>query len=120
MAPTAKKAAASRKSVPVEEMTDEQKVAKSYSVAIQALKDAHLEEFNTLRIAAATELGVTWKPQPTAEQKAEAEIKKLVADNPGLAERYPSLLNFDKGDEDDGSEPEPDPGEDPEPAPPEG
>lgn len=89
-------------------LTTEQKVAKSYSVAIQQLKTNHLDEFNSLRIAAAVGLGVTWKPQPTAEQKAETEIKKLIEDNPGLAERYPELLNLGKGDEDDG---EPDPGD---------
>jgi hypothetical protein len=66
-------------------LTDEQKVAKTYSMANAKLREAHLPEWNRLRQEAATALGVTWEPQPTKEQKAAAEIEKLIAANPGLA-----------------------------------
>lgn len=81
-----------------ENLTKDQLVTKSYGIALQRLKDAHIDEYNRLRIAAAQELGVEWKPQPTKEEKAEAEIRRLVAENPGLADRYPNLL---KGNEEE-------------------
>lgn len=60
---------------------------KAYSEATKRLREAHLDEFNALRKDEAQKLGIAWEPKPTKDQKAEAELKALLAENPALAER---------------------------------
>ena len=56
----------------------------SYTVATQRLREAHLEEFNAFRQEEAKARGVDWTPRPTADQKARAELERLLAENPTL------------------------------------
>ena len=72
------------------EMTSEERdkrLQKAYTAATQRLRDAHRDEFNTLYETAATEQGVEWKPRQTAEQKAESEFDRLLAEYPHLKDR---------------------------------
>jgi len=60
---------------------------KTYDVATQKLRENHTDEFITLRRAAAEELGVTWEPRLTPEQKAERDFDLLVQEYPHLKDR---------------------------------
>lgn len=57
-----------------------------YTAATRRLREAHLAEFNGYRAEEAKARGIEWTPQPTAAEKAAAEIERLLADNPGLAQ----------------------------------
>lgn len=59
----------------------------SYVTATKQLREAHLEEFNTLRQAAAKDLGFEWTPPKTKEQKAEEELAALLEQYPHLREK---------------------------------
>ena len=61
---------------------------KAYSAAEKALREAHADEFRALVTKEAQALGVEYKFRPTKEERAEREIAKLLADNPGLRERF--------------------------------
>jgi len=62
-------------------------LSKAYGKATQQLKEAHRDEFNALYQKAAADEGVEWSPRLSPEQKAEAEVKRLLAEYPGLSQR---------------------------------
>lgn len=60
------------------------KLRESYTTALKQLREKHQDEFNQLRAEAAAELGVEWKPEPSAKDKARAQLRAIFADNPDL------------------------------------
>lgn len=60
---------------------------KAYQQATAALRDEQRERFNVLYSEKALALGVEWKPKQTAEEKAEEEFQRLLAQYPHLAEK---------------------------------
>jgi hypothetical protein len=60
---------------------------KAYGAASQDLREAHREEFDGYYEKRAAEQGVEWHPKPTAEQKAEDALRRLLADHPDVAQR---------------------------------
>jgi hypothetical protein len=77
----------------VTEMTEEQKkersnaLRKAYSNATTRLREAHRTEFDELYSAEAEALGVDFTPKPSAEQKAEQQMEKLLHQYPHLREK---------------------------------
>ena len=69
---------------PVEDEEYEAKVRRTYTMATQRLREQHLNEFNTLRVAAAKELGIEWQPRASKLEKAQVELDRLLAENPDL------------------------------------
>lgn len=72
-------------------MTDGKKSHKelhreAYGKAMSRLRDAHPDEFNSLRMEEAKARDLDWKPKPTEEQKAREQLAKILAEYPGLAE----------------------------------
>lgn len=65
----------------------DRKIRQAYTVATQALREKHPEEFAELRVAAAKDLGIEWQPRPSREQKAQAELDRLLEENPELLAR---------------------------------
>lgn len=57
---------------------------KAYGAATARLREGHREEFDRLYVEEAKKLGVDYKPKPTAEQKAEEQLRALLAEHPGL------------------------------------
>lgn len=64
--------------------TEAQKLGMARNAATLELRAAHEPEFNELMVKKAKALGVTWSPRLTDEQKAAAEIKRLLEANPKL------------------------------------
>src|SRR5688500_1222029 len=60
-------------------------VREAYGEAQKRLREAHLDEFNTLHKEEAAKRGYDWKPRPTKAEKAEAELRRLLEENPELA-----------------------------------
>lgn len=60
---------------------------KAYQAANRRLRQEHQDEFNVYYAEEAEALGYEWKPRQTAEQKAEAEFQRLLAEFPHLAEQ---------------------------------
>lgn len=60
---------------------------KAYGEATAALRESNREEFDRLYAEKAKALGVDYTPKPTAEQKAEQQLKELLAAHPHLAEK---------------------------------
>jgi hypothetical protein len=53
--------------------------------ATQKLKEAHLAEFNDLKVKEMKARGIDWKPKPTEREKAAAQVAELVAKyGPGI------------------------------------
>jgi hypothetical protein len=73
-------------------ITEKEAKRQSYSTALTALKEAHPEEFNTLRAKAMKDLGFVWKPKPTAEQQAEADMEALLSKHPELLDKFAERL----------------------------
>jgi len=61
---------------------------KAYTRATKDLREAHLEEFQTLHQKHAADLGVEWSPRLTPEQKAAEQMENLLAEFPHLADRF--------------------------------
>jgi len=59
----------------------------AYSAAEKRLREENRDRFNALMAEEAQARGVDWKPRPTAEEKAQAELDRLLAEHPALAER---------------------------------
>lgn len=60
----------------------DKKVTQTYSMATAKLRDLHRDEFNQLRVEAATELGIEWSPRPDEETKAKADLEAILAKYP--------------------------------------
>lgn len=76
------------------------KQRRAYGLAMTRLREAHREEFNTFMAEEAEKLGVEWKPKPTEEQKAKAQLDAILASHPGLREQIeaqPVDLSTDNG-----------------------
>lgn len=58
---------------------------KAYTKATQDLREKYREDFETFYSKRAAELGETWVPKPTAEQKAAQELEAILAQYPHLA-----------------------------------
>jgi hypothetical protein len=72
---------------PVAELTPTQLLAGARTAAIAALLEKHRSDFNELMEAEAKKRGVTWKRKPTPEEKREAALRALLAEDPGLLDR---------------------------------
>jgi hypothetical protein len=71
------------------ESTDNERgtlLRKAYGAATTALREKHRDEFEALYVEEAQKLGVDYKPKPTAEQKAEQELRDLLEKFPHLRE----------------------------------
>lgn len=66
--------------------TEERQVLinKADSAAYRALRQAHPEEFRQLKVKAAAELGLDWKPRPSKAERDRAQLERILADNPDL------------------------------------
>lgn len=72
------------------EMSEEDKrkaMTEIYTKAESMLKEAHKAEFNEMRKKLAAERGIEWSPRPTAADRAEEQVRKLISENPSLAAR---------------------------------
>jgi hypothetical protein len=56
----------------------------SYTEAMAQLREENITRFNELRVKAAKALGVEWKPKPTKEEQAKADLERLIAEHPHL------------------------------------
>lgn len=77
------------------EMSQEERdkrMSKAYTSAQKDLREAHQDEFNGYYQARAAEQGIDWTPRLSKEDKALAEIEKLLTDNPSLAEKLAARL----------------------------
>lgn len=63
------------------------KLAEAYTEATRQLREAHLEEFNSLRKTAAKARGIDWEPALTPAQKAEEQVRKLLSEHPDVAKK---------------------------------
>jgi hypothetical protein len=68
--------------------TRENAVRAAYSKATTSLREEQRTRFHELVKAFAAEAGYEWRPQQTKAEKAAAEIERLIAENPDLAEVY--------------------------------
>ena len=59
----------------------------TYDMATQRLRETHRDEFIQYRQEAAAELGIEWEPRLTAEQRAERDFDRLLAEYPHLKDR---------------------------------
>jgi hypothetical protein len=67
------------------------KLRKAYGSATQKLREAHRDEFDTLYEQDAKALGVDYKRKPSAEEKAEADLKALLEAHPGLRDKIDTV-----------------------------
>lgn len=75
-----------------EEIKRQSALAKAQRNADKALREAHREEWNGLMKEAAKAEGIDWTPRKSAEEKAEENLKRLLDENPALAEKVRSGL----------------------------
>jgi hypothetical protein len=66
----------------------ERLLSKAYGQANAMLRNKHTDEFNGYYAERAAALGVEWSPRPTPEQKAETEMRDLLAAYPHLADLF--------------------------------
>jgi len=59
----------------------------AYANATKRLREEQRDRFRELQIEEAQKLGVDYKPQPTKDEKAEAMLAALLAENPALKAR---------------------------------
>lgn len=73
------------------EQTEQQdratKLRQAYTTANTRLREQYRDEFDSLYSQAAEELGVTYTPKPKPEQKAEAELQRLLTEFPHLRDK---------------------------------
>ena len=70
------------------EKSDVEKRRIAYNLAETRLKDLHRDAFIGLVKEEAAKLGVTYEPRKTAEEKAEDRVRALLAEFPGLADKF--------------------------------
>lgn len=71
-----------------DEKVDGKEMQQARSAALSRLREEQRERYNEILVEEAAARGITWTPQPTKEEKAEAEVRRLLAENPALAEKY--------------------------------
>lgn len=69
------------------ELSKSQVLAKADAKAYSTLRKNHLNEFNNIKVQAAKELGVDWRPRPTAVDAAREKINSLLETHPELKEQ---------------------------------
>lgn len=69
--------------------TRQQALNAASGAASKRLKEEHQAEWNKYMSEEATARGQEWKPKMTKEQKAEEDFKRLLAQNPHLADLIP-------------------------------
>lgn len=97
MSTTAQKSTA--KAEPVEAVQDpavdkaayDEALSKARSDALATLREENRERFNALITDKMKTAGFDWKPRPTKAEKAEAELRRLLAENPELAAKAPEI-----------------------------
>lgn len=67
--------------------TKDSLLRQAYGAATARLRDAYRAEFNKLYAEEAAARNVEWKPRPTEEEKAEAQLAALLAAHPNLREK---------------------------------
>lgn len=68
---------------------------KAYNAATRTLRAKYRNEFTALVTEEATKLGVTYKPRPTPEEKAEQKLQALLAEHPELAAKFGAASGAD-------------------------
>lgn len=63
-------------------------INQSYQEAAKQLREKYLDEFNAYRAQWLKERGIEWHPPLTPAQRAELEVKKLLAEHPELAKKF--------------------------------
>lgn len=72
------------------EQIDEQKArAAARSAAASRLREAHRSEHDEYLADEMQKRGIDWKPKPTPEEKAKAELEKIYSEYPHLKEDRP-------------------------------
>jgi len=70
--------------MPSKDKDRDTKVRQAYHEATNRLRREYRDRFKALQAEVAAELGIDYKPRPTKEERAEADLKKLLDENPGL------------------------------------
>jgi len=70
---------------PTEQKSKDTLQREAYSAATKRVRESHRDEFNTFMVEEMKARGLDWAPKPTAEEKAEAELQRILAEHPGLA-----------------------------------
>ena len=73
-----------------EQIEEQKNRSAARSAAASRLREAHRAEHDGYLVEEMQARGIDWKPQPTPEEKAKAEVEKIYAEYPHLKE---SLLN---------------------------
>lgn len=60
----------------------------AYSKATSRLREENRDKFNALVQEEMSARGIEWKPRPTEVEKAEAQMRDLLAAHPELAEKF--------------------------------
>jgi len=76
----------------VDAATRDRLLQQGYSRAMTDLREAHMDEFNELRVKRTAELGIEWTPRPSKEKLALDAIEILISENPGIAEALAERL----------------------------
>lgn len=70
----------------------EKLITQAYTRATSDLREAHKDEFNTLRIRRSAELGIEWTPRKSKEDAALDQITELLAQFPELGDKLAQRL----------------------------
>lgn len=74
-----------------DEKIEEQKArAAARSAAASRLRNAHREEHDAYLVEEMRDRGIDWKPQPTPEEKAKADLEKIYSEFPHLRDPAPA------------------------------
>jgi len=68
-----------------------------YSQALQALRNQYIDDFNNLVSEAYENYGLTYRRRLTDEEKAEQQVRALIAANPTLSDRFVEVGKTDGG-----------------------
>lgn len=71
--------------------TDNKVKQQAYSKAQTRLRQENPDLWNKVLGEEYQKVGIDWKPKPTEEEKAQAEVERLLAAHPNL---QPTLLNY--------------------------
>lgn len=73
------------------EQVEEQKArAAARSAAASRLREAHREEHDAYLVEEMQKRGIDWKPKPTPEEKAKADLEKIYSEYPHLKDSAPA------------------------------
>ncbi len=71
--------------------TDDAKKRAAYSKATTRLRNENRQTFDALLGEEYSKVGLTYTPRPSEEEKAKAEVQRLLAAYPALAAEVPGL-----------------------------